>query len=364
IGAPLTGAIPPLATWPADLRAAVSGGTLLVAGGAEYDGRPSAALDTDAIARFLSPLAGRVQAVAVTSVFAPVAAAHEYEAADVARRIIGDVRVSLSHDIGTIGLLERENATVLNATLAGVSERVGRVVREVLTGHGIEADLFLAQNDGTLLAVERAVDFAALVVGSGPATSMRGAAHLSGIADAVVVDAAATGVHVGILDLGTPRTVGGPVDVGGVRVAVPMTRVRELPLTRPEVDAAAMADAVRWAMDTIAPATLLAVGEASYLVPESLPGVAEVIKPRNAEVAAAIGAALAPVSATAERICSDRPDVLSAARVDAREGALAMAIHAGADPRAAEIVAVEEIPISYLVDPAIRIRVRAAGPTG
>jgi hypothetical protein len=100
------------------------------------------------------------------------------------------------------------------------------------------------------------------------------------------------------------------------------------------------------------------------MVPDSLPGVAEVIRPRNAEVAGAIGAAIAPVSATVDRICGDRPDMLGEARENAREAALATAIHAGAHPRTVAVVAVDEVPLSYLVDPAIRIRVRAAGPPG
>jgi hypothetical protein len=45
-----------------------------------------------------------------------------------------------------------------------------------------------------------------------------------------------------------------------------------------------------------------------------------------------------------------------------RAEALARAIHAGADPASVEIVDVEEVPLSYLIDPPVRIRVRAVGP--
>jgi N-methylhydantoinase A/oxoprolinase/acetone carboxylase beta subunit len=429
IGAPLTHAIPPLATWPADLREAVSVGTAVVRGGAEYDGRSVMALDTDAIARFLEPLADQAESVAVTSVFAPVAADHELQAADVARRVLGwGVHVSMSHDLGTIGLLERENATVLNATLAGVAGRVGDAVEGVLTAHGIDADLFLAQNDGTLVAIDRALDFGVLVVGSGPATSMRGAAHLSGVTDAVVVDAGGTSTGVGAVVHASPREGTGPVHIAGVRVGFPMVEVLRLALgggslidlaatplvvgprsvasafgrdalvfggaTPTLADAAvatgraqygsgalvtsrrdelapaldvldeALAGAIGWATDTTVPGPLLAVGGASDLIPDSLPGVYEVIRPRNGEIAGAIGAAMAPVSAQAERICSNRPDVVLAALDDARAVARARAIHAGADPDTVEIVQLDEIPLTNLVDPAIRIRVKAAGPPG
>ena len=123
IGAPLTLAVPPLATWPAALRAAVAAGTTVVAGGAEYDGTVTA-LDEDAIARFLERV--RPAAVAIAGVFASIAPEQELAATDVARRTLGrDIPVAVSHEIGTLGLLERENATVLNAALTGAFDELG-----------------------------------------------------------------------------------------------------------------------------------------------------------------------------------------------------------------------------------------------
>jgi hypothetical protein len=47
---------------------------------------------------------------------------------------------------------------------------------------------------------------------------------------------------------------------------------------------------------------------------------------------------------------------------EASEDAIGRAVAAGAAPGAVEIVEIEEIPLSYLTDPAVRIRVKAAGP--
>ena len=63
----------------------------------------------------LEPLQGEVDAVAITSVFAPVSARHELAAADIAREIMGpDVHLSLSHELGALGILERVNITHLS----------------------------------------------------------------------------------------------------------------------------------------------------------------------------------------------------------------------------------------------------------
>jgi hypothetical protein len=51
-----------------------------------------------------------------------------------------------------------------------------------------------------------------------------------------------------------------------------------------------------------------------------------------------------------------------AAVEEASEDAIGRAVAAGAAPGDVEIVEIEEIPLSYLTDPAVRIRVKAAGP--
>ena len=57
--------------------------------------------------------------------FASVSAEHELAAEALVREVMGDdIHVSLSHEIGSVGLLERENATVLNAALRAVAVEV------------------------------------------------------------------------------------------------------------------------------------------------------------------------------------------------------------------------------------------------
>jgi hypothetical protein len=69
------------------------------------------------------------------------------------------------------------------------------------------------------------------------------------------------------------------------------------------------------------------------------------------------------VSGRAECICANA-DKRQAALDQVRAAACAQAVHAGADPAAVTVVQVEEQPLTYLPDPAIRIRVKAAGPAG
>src|SRR5919198_1164130 len=216
LGGPATHSIRPLFAWPSDLREAVSAGELIVDGGIEFDGREIMPLDLESARRFLEGVAGRIDGVAVASVFAPVSAEHELRVGDVAREVLGrGAHVSLSHDIGAVGLLERENATVLNAALVGVARAVARALEGALSAHDLRPQTFFAQNDGTLMSLEHALRYPVLTIGSGPANSIRGAAYLTGAQDALVADVGGTSTDIGVLASGFPRESTTPAEIGG-----------------------------------------------------------------------------------------------------------------------------------------------------
>ena len=217
IGGPATYSIRPMFGWPRDLVDAVSVGAEIVDGGIEFDGQDLSPLDTDAIARFLGQVGGQADGVVITSVFAPVSARHELLAAEVVKRELGEVHTSLSHEIGSIGLLERENATILNGALAGVARDVAGAMLDALTAHGLRPVTFFAQNDGTLMSLDQALRYPVLTIGSGPANSVRGAAFLTGISDSLVADVGGTSTDLGVLTNGFPRESAQGVEIGGVR---------------------------------------------------------------------------------------------------------------------------------------------------
>src|SRR5262245_240422 len=112
LGAPATLAVEPLLTWPADLRRIVCPQAVILHGGHEYNGEPLARLDPPEIRTAARQMKGRVRAVAVTGVFSPVNPEHEQRARDLlSEELGGDMPVSLSSEIGSVSLLERENAT-------------------------------------------------------------------------------------------------------------------------------------------------------------------------------------------------------------------------------------------------------------
>jgi N-methylhydantoinase A/oxoprolinase/acetone carboxylase beta subunit len=141
----------------------------------------------------------------------------EDRAAAILRQEIPDAAITLSHDLGRIGLLERENVALLNACLSPLAKHTVTAFEEALRQAGLAAPLFITQNDGTVIRAELAARFPVLSFASGPTNSMRGAAFLTGIADALVVDVGGTTSDIGALRAGFPREANAVVMIGGVR---------------------------------------------------------------------------------------------------------------------------------------------------
>ncbi|MFI6599367.1 hydantoinase/oxoprolinase N-terminal domain-containing protein [Nonomuraea sp. NPDC050536] len=416
LAAPSSTAVPPLESWPADLREATVVRTAVLGGGNYVDGRKIAPLDEEGLRRFLATVAGHADAVAFTSVFSPAAPDQELRAAEITAEELGpQVAVSLSHEIGALGLLERENATVLNAALYQVAAHVHDALRDVLDSYGLDVNRYFAQNDGTLMTVDYAARYPVLTIGSGPANSIRGAAYLSDLGDAIVADVGGTSTDLGVLVNGFPRVSSAGVEIGGVRTNFRMPDILALALgggtilgssasvgyrittealvfgggtptltdaavaagrtsmgsVRPPAELAAalkltdeqIADAVDRMSLGKSDLPLVVVGGGAFLVPDEVPGVSEVVRPAHGNVANAVGAAIALVSGSIETIVPAGPGRREAID-EASETARNRAVQAGAAPSAVEIVEITEIPLSYLPEPALRVQIKAAGPLG
>lgn len=218
IGMPAAATLPPFCDWPDDLATIVRGQVHMVEGGHDYDGRPIMPLDERAIAAAAREMrAAGIRCVGVSSIFSPLDPAMELRAAEIVRQEVPDAAITLSHELGRIGLLERENVALLNAALAPLAAHTVRAFELALAETGIAAPLYITQNDGTVIRAELAARFPVLSFASGPTNSMRGAAFLTGVMDALVVDVGGTTSDLGALKAGFPREANAVVQVGGVR---------------------------------------------------------------------------------------------------------------------------------------------------
>ncbi|WP_260287255.1 hydantoinase/oxoprolinase family protein [Peribacillus aracenensis] len=218
IGAPATLAVKPLIGVPEDLCAVLGKYVYLIRGGHEYDGREIVELDEARLYQIAEEINGKVDSIAITSVFSPVSQSHELRASEIFKEVLGEeISISLSSEIGSVGLLERENATILNAAVVNVAKTTADGFINALKNEGIEAKVFFCQNDGTLMSIEYAVKYPIFTVACGPTNSLRGASYLSELTDAIVVDVGGTTTDIGVLVQSFPRESSLAVEIGGAR---------------------------------------------------------------------------------------------------------------------------------------------------
>lgn len=425
LGLPATASLPPLVDWPADLRFALQPQIHLCSGGHEFDGRPISRLSRDEIQRAGEAIAAAgISSIAVTSVFATVNSEMELEAASILEELEVGFSISLSHEIGRVGLLERENATVLNASLRRLATHVVEGFRRAVLAVGIEAPIYVSQNDGTLMDLGTAERYPVATFASGPTNSMRGASFLSGVTDCIVIDVGGTTTDVGVLSNSFPREASSAVTINGVRTNFRMpdvwtfglgggTRVRLSPVldVGPDsVGAALVSEALVFGGQTLTTTDIAvasgraSIGDTSAVnripgeivqrvlaevdsriddaidrvrisgieVPIVLVGGGSVLaggtiaggkplRPNHFEVANAVGAAIAQIGGEVDRVVAMEPGSRQRRLDEARSEAEAKAIAAGAAPGTVRIVDVEEVALPYVPGGATRLRVKAVG---
>lgn len=424
LGLPATTAVPPLTTWPDDIRVAVQALTRTVHGGYEFDGREIAAVREAEIRDFAAEC-GRagIRHFAISGVFSTINNAQEAHAAQLIHEVCPGVSMTLSSDIGRISLIDRENATVLNAALCGLGSVLARAFANALREAGVAAPFFLTQNDGTLMSAERAAVVPIMTVASGPTNSMRGAAFLSGCKDALVVDVGGTTSDIGVLQNGFPRQAGTAIEVGGVRTNFQMPDVLSLALgggteisdnlqkigprsvgyritsealvfggttlTATDIAVACGADdigdrgrvsglgreqaeaclkrmramielGVEQMRTSSEPVPVIAVGGGSLLVGSRVGSLERIVPPHHT-VANAVGAAMAQVSGEVDRVVALAGRGRDQAIADLRSEATLKAVQAGADARTIQLVDIEDVPLAYMPGDAARIRIRVVG---
>ena len=428
VSLPKADGVPPLAGWPEDAVRAVGENIYMVGGGSYYTGVDYAPLDVDAIERAaLDARQKGLRSVAISANFAPIRPDLEYRAREIVLKVMPDALVTVSSDVGGIGLIDRENAAIVNASLAGLAARVVASLKTAIADLSIEAPVFISQNDGTLITTDMASSLPILTCSSGPTNSIRGAAFLTGYSDAIVVDIGGTTTDIGFVTQGFPRETTSANYIGGVRTNFRMpdvlsigvgggslvrkvgnnwtvgpesvgfrlategqvfggailtatdvavraglatigdpARVQHLPGAAVDAVLERIQVQIEEAIDQIkvsaAPLPLLLVGGGNIIVSRPLKGVSRMLRPPHADVANAVGAAIALMSGRVDKLYDVPKLGREVALQMAKDDAKAAAIKAGAHPERVEIVEVIELPMTHMRAGATQIKVRAVGP--
>lgn len=425
IGLPSGRGMPPMVDWSTDLIDAIGAEIYMLHGGYLYNGWPVAEMrDNEVNSAIADILRKGIKNIAIASAFSPMNSEPETKVAAKLRAAIPDARITLSHSFGRLGLMERENAAIMNTTLLPFADKVVGSFLDALSRRGLKCPAYISQNDGTLMSADFVRAYPALTFASGPTNSLRGAYKLTGLEDAIVVDIGGTTSDIGVLQGGFPRESNVIVNIGGIRTNFRMPDILAVglgggslvsedgtqigpksvghklvkeglvfggsTLTATDILVAAgkaeighKENVVNLGQSVVHTAQktmhkmlndniemmkpggkdmpVILVGGGAVLVTDGLKAASKLYRPKNADVANAIGAAIAQVGGESERMLSyretPREEAISVVTRDAAE----RAVKAGADAATIRVVDIEETAIPYMDEGATRLRVKVIG---
>lgn len=416
--------LPSAYNWPGDLYRACLAHVVSITGGYECNGKVTGTIKkNDIIDACKKCVDAGAESIALIGVFSPLYKEQEM----IARQYIYDyfntmLPVSISSDIGTVGIIERENAAILNAALGACIGREFSQFADVCA-QLCDAPIYITQNNGTIISVETARQLPVLTIASGPTNSCMGGAALSKHKDAIIVDIGGTTTDVGAVKNGFARRSLNTSNIGGVSINFPMPDVlliavgggslvsygqniaigphslgskfleqavsfggsyltltdcalklgyarglhaSMLDIGLSSLDAQRVFDVVKAKIVPLITkmkgqyknVPIILVGGGAALFPEKFFGDTEIV-PKYASVANAYGAACAQISATIDSvICMDNRDHELALM---SENAQAQAVAQGALAHTVRIVQKDIIPYSYVPGNKARVIITAAG---
>ena len=411
--------------WPEDLVSTLNPQKFFAKGGYEVDGREISPLDPDEINKITDEIGKQdIGSIAINSVYSPLKSEMEERATELILKKLPNVKISLSHAIGKVGLIERENATIINAALSKLAEDIIEAFETALKNLNINAPLYISQNDGTLMRPEKVKSYPVLTFACGPTNSMRGAAFLSGVEESIIVDIGGTTSDIGYIKQGFPRQSAVATDVGGVRTNFRMPDIVSIglgggsivrengnkigpdsvgylltekakvfggdTLTATDIAVAKynldigdpgllkglendtidnskkqitklLEDAIDKMKTSVEEVPAIFVGGGTIINKEKVKGVSELIIPDNFAVANAVGAALGQVSGEVDRVFHYSKLGRDKTIEQASEEAKQKAKEAGAVEKTIEIIEINENPLAYLPGRSVRLQIKAIG---
>jgi N-methylhydantoinase A/oxoprolinase/acetone carboxylase beta subunit len=198
---------------------------IFCAGGHDVHGN-AAELDLSPLEQTLPELAQTVSGFAICACFSTRNPEHELAVRDMIRERTG-LPVTASHELSAkLGGPRRALTTLLNARLIAMIDRLVAATEGFLEARGVEAPLMVVRGDGALVSASFARQRPIETILSGPAASIVGARHMTGLDNAVVSDIGGTTTDVAVLDHGRPRLDPEGAMVGGFRTMVEAVAMR------------------------------------------------------------------------------------------------------------------------------------------
>jgi N-methylhydantoinase A/oxoprolinase/acetone carboxylase beta subunit len=200
----------------------------IIQGQIDITGRSIMPVNPDEIRSVVSQLIENygVTAFAVSGFAGSINPEHELQVKKIIQEETG-LFVSCGHELSdNLNFQTRAVTAMLNARIIPRLAGLLLDLEKSMKGYGIDSPIVVVKGDGTLMSSEMAKMRPVETILSGPAASVAGASHLTGISDALVVDMGGTTTDTAALSSGMVRLNEEGANVGGHRTHVKALDIR------------------------------------------------------------------------------------------------------------------------------------------
>ena len=197
-----------------------------IGGGHNSSGDEIAPLDDlEKVKEFVRQIKNKVAAFAVSGYFGVRNPEHELKVKEIIQEM-ADLPVVCGHELSmSLGAYERAVTAHLNAQLIPVTKQFIKSVQAVMEEKMIKADLMMMKCDGSLVRIEETLQKPVESIFSGPAASLVGAAHLTGLDTCISVDIGGTSTDIAMISGGVPELSDLGAKVGSWKTMVKAIRM-------------------------------------------------------------------------------------------------------------------------------------------
>lgn len=195
-------------------------------------GREKKAVDLQEVRRIICKMRDdeQVTAFAVSGFGGSVNPIHELCVRDIIKEELG-MTVCCGHELSNqLNLVTRAQTAVVNARIIPKVIRFFDDLAQVLTLYDISSPVLVVKGDGTLVSKKMAIEKPVETILSGPAASVAGARHITGLRDAMVVDVGGTTTDIGDIIDGEVTVCEKGAVVGGIKTHVRALRMKTVGL--------------------------------------------------------------------------------------------------------------------------------------
>lgn len=170
-----------------------------------------------------------IESICIVGVNSPLFDTEELYLRDVLKKQFPNIPITMSHELGSMGFADRENAALLNAIFSKVIRQAMMDLTELFKKLSLQCPCWLTQNDGSLLELQDAIEYPIFTLGSGATNSFRGASIISGLRDCIVVDFGGSTIEIGKIRNGQPESAVGPSSFLNIDVNMRVPKMYSLP---------------------------------------------------------------------------------------------------------------------------------------